>query len=368
MRERASAVKVPFTLYKMLFASFINWYLLAQFLGILVVVIADLFGQLDMYLSKNLSAPEILKLTALLIPKAIWFTMPFVIMFGIIMAISNFYQSNELIAIFTSGISYARFTMPIIIFSVFLSILMIFIDSFGVIYAMRYREQEMQKINSKKNDDYSNITLRSEKEGYFWHAADFDAGKNKLEKPIIFKINENYLITERIDANYAIYTKTGWLLYSGTERVWDDSGTLTAENNFERKTLLLPEKPSIFKSSEYEIENMNIIEAYERIKLLERINVEHRKESTDFHKKFSFPCILIIFSIFSVGVATLSKVYILIVGLALSIVQAIVYYIAQFLLLDNLAYTGIISPVAGAWATFFLFLPVAIALVIHSKT
>ena len=133
MRERASAVKVPFTLYKMLFASFINWYLLAQFLGILVVVIADLFGQLDMYLSKNLSALEILKLTALLIPKAIWFTMPFVIMFGIIMAISNFYQSNELIAIFTSGISYARFTLPIIVFGVFLSILMIFIDSFGVI-------------------------------------------------------------------------------------------------------------------------------------------------------------------------------------------------------------------------------------------
>ena len=63
MRERASAVKVPFTLYKMLFASFINWYLLAQFLGILVVVIADLFGQLDMYLSKNLSALEILKLS-----------------------------------------------------------------------------------------------------------------------------------------------------------------------------------------------------------------------------------------------------------------------------------------------------------------
>ena len=36
--------------------------------------------------------------------------------------------------------------------------------------------------------------------------------------------------------------------------------------------------------------------------------------------------------------------------------------------LDNLAYTGIISPVAGAWATFFLFLPVAITLVIRSKT
>ena len=213
MRERASAVKVPFTLYKMLFASFINWYLLAQFLGILVVVIADLFGQLDMYLSKNLSALEILKLTSLLVPKAIWFTMPFVIMFGIIMAISNFYQSNELIAIFTSGISYARFTMPIIVFSVFLSIMMIFIDSFGVIYAMRYRDQEMQKINSKKDEDYSNITLRSEKEGYS-NSTDsvfnkrnyilMPHEKNKAENLVFFK----NLITAIFDGEVVYYGKT----------------------------------------------------------------------------------------------------------------------------------------------------------------
>lgn len=368
MKQKKQQILVPITLYKMLFKNFINWYLVAQFLGILIVIIADLFAQLDMYMSHNLSAAHILALTGLLVPKAIWFTMPFIIMFGIIMAISGFYQTNELIAIFTSGISYARFTFPIILFSIFLSGAMIFIDSYGVIHAMRYREKLLQKLTSKRSEDYTNITIRSEEEGYFWHASDFDAAKNKLDRVIIFKINDNYRIVERVDASYALYTKMGWVFYTGLERTWDETGDISSEKRFNRKIFPLPEKPSIFKSSEYEIENMNIEEAYDRIKLLDRINVEHRKESTDFYKKFSFPCILIIFSIFAVGVATISKVYILIVGLALSILQAIVYYIAQFLLLDNLAYTGIISPFVGAWFTFFLFLPVAIVLVIRSKT
>ncbi|OHD82843.1 MAG: hypothetical protein A2355_04935, partial [Spirochaetes bacterium RIFOXYB1_FULL_32_8] len=360
--------RLPYTLYQMLFLNFLNWYLLAQGFGILLIVIADLFGKLDSYMTNNMSIPNILLMTVLLFPKAIWFTMPFVIMFGIIMAISSLYQSNELIAVFTSGISYTKFTMPIILFSVFLSISMIFIDSYGVVHAMRYRDKLFQKLTSQKTDDYTNITVKSEKEGYFWHVNDFDPIRNRLDKIICFKIDVNYRMVERINAEYGVYTKNGWIFYTGMIREWNIDGTLKEDVKFNRKIFNLPENPSVFKSSGYEIETMNINEAGERIKLLKRLNIEHKKEMTDYYKKFSFPFILIIFSIFAIGVSTISKIYILIIALFLSIAQAIVYYIAQFLLLDNLAYTGIVSPFFGAWFTFFLFLPVAVILIAKAKT
>lgn len=360
--------KIPVTLYRMLFLNFLNWYLLAQVFGILVIVIVDLFTRLDTYMENSMSVLNILYMTLLLFPKAIWFTMPFVIMFGVIMAISTLYQSNELIAVFTSGISYVKFTMPIILFSVVLSISMIFIDSYGVVHAMRHREDLMKKMTSDRPEDHSNITLKSEMEGYFWHVAKFDAVRNRLDRIICFKVNEDYRMVERINAEYAVFSKNGWIFYTGMVREWNDDGTLKEDVRFNRKIFDFPENPSIFRTSGYDIETMNIQEARERIKLLERLNIEHRKELTDYYKKFSFPLILIIFSVFAVGVSTISKIYILIIALFLSIAQAIVYYVAQFLLLDNLAYTGIISPAVGAWFTFFFFLPVSLFLLIKAKT
>lgn len=361
-------MKIPFTLYKMLFENFINWYLLAQVFGILIIVIADLFMRLDSYMIKKISIGNIFLMTILLVPKAIWFTMPFVIMFGIIMAISGLYSSNELIAVFTSGISYSKFTAPIIVFGFFLSISMIFIDSYGVVHAMRYRDKLYQKLTSEKSEDYTNITLRSEEDGVFWHVNDLDPIRNRLDRVIVFKIDENYRMLWRINAAYAQYSKSGWVFYTGIERVWDENGEIKNEIRFNRKIFSFPDKPAIFKSSEYDIETMNIEEAKDRIALLERLNVEHRKELTNYYKKFSFPFILIIFSIFAIGVSTLSKIYILLTALFLSIAQAIVYYIVQFLILDNLAYTGIITPFMGAWLTLFIFLPISVYLLVTAKT
>ncbi len=359
---------VPITLYKMLFKIFINWYLLAQLLGIMVFVIFDLFTNIDTYLDKEVPIIYIISMTLLFIPKAIWFTMPFVIMFGIIMSISSLYQSNELIAIFTSGISYKRFTFPIIFTCIVLSVAMIFIDSYGVVYAMRQKDKLYKRFTSDKPDEYNNITLKSEKKNTFWHIDDFDPVKNKLQNIIVFTITDEYKMIERIYAAKASYTKNGWLFYSGVIRSWDKDGLLISETKFSKKLMTLPEKPNIFKTSDYEIENMSINEAFERIKLLEKLNVERKKELTDFYKKFSFPMILIVFAIFAIGVSTLSKIYILITALFLSISQAILYYIMQFLIFDNLSYTGIISPFIGAWLSFVFFLPLALWLLYRAKT
>ena len=107
--------RLPFTLYGMLFRSFLYWYVMIQGLFVVILLIFDLFGKLDKYMSNPVSILDILAITALFIPKTIGLTIPVAIMFGVSMTLGTFYQNNELIAIFTSRISLFKFSFPIII-------------------------------------------------------------------------------------------------------------------------------------------------------------------------------------------------------------------------------------------------------------
>ena len=111
---------LPFILYKMLLKSFLFWYSIAQGLFIIIIIIFDFFLKVnESYTDPHLqfSILDILIITILLAPKAMWLTMPIAIMFGVTMSLSSFYQHNELIAIFTSGISIYKFVLPLIIIS-----------------------------------------------------------------------------------------------------------------------------------------------------------------------------------------------------------------------------------------------------------
>ena len=362
---------LPFTLYKMLFKSFFYWLLVIQVLFIVILVIFDLFGKLDKYMSNPVSIFQILFITGLFIPKTIGLTIPVAIMFAVTMSLGTFYQNNELIAIFTSRISMSKFSFPIVVFNIILSFSLIVFDSFVVIPANRYREDLYERITDKSSSgktDNEKLTIRgSNDQSFFWNANKFVSSKNLLEKVKVFKIDNDFKIIYRVDAEKAVFTKNGWLFQIGIEREWDATGDLIKENKFQKKYFDFDEKPNVFRKARYDIENMTIFEARETIMKYKKINIEHNKELTNYYKKFSFPFTLFIVSLFALGVSTISRTNILILSLFFSIGLAVLFYVLQ-MLLDILASTGRIYPAVGAWLPLFVFIPVGIYLIYRAKT
>jgi lipopolysaccharide export system permease protein len=364
---------LPFILYKMLIKSFLYWYFIAQGLFIIIILIFDFFLKVnESYTDPHLQFTiiDILVITFSLTPKAMWLTMPIAIMFGVTMSLSSFYQHNELIAIFTSGISIYKFVLPLIIFTFFLSIFMIFMDSFIVIPSYRYREN-LYEFLAKKEKEERDITIKGEN-NYFWNVEKFVSSNNMLKNIILLKINKDYKIIFRIDASSAIYTNEGWLFSSGTIKEWDDQGILKSEIKFYKKVINdLKEKPSVFKNvfkkSDYDIDKMTIIEAFNRINLLKKLNIDYNDELTKFYKKFSFPFTLLIVCLFAIGVSTISQKNIIILALFFSIGLAIIYYVMDMILVV-LASVGKIFPILGAWLPIAIFIPISIVLVKKSKT
>ncbi len=360
---------IPWTLYKMLLKEFLNWFLVAQSLFIIILLIVDLFAKINDYTNNNVHILTLLQITVIYIPKAISLTLPVAIMFGITMTLGTFFQNNELVAIYTIGVSLIKFTIPLIIFNVILSLGMIFLDSSFVITSERYRQdlfESVTKKNSSGKFDNENLTIRGE-DNFFWDVEKFYSTKNTLQNVLVFRINNNYLINYRLDALKAVYTDKGWLFYSGTLREWDNSGDLKTETKFQKKVFSFKEKPSLFKKLRVEIENMTIDEAKERIKLLKKLNIDYSKELTGYYKKFSFSFTLLIAALFAIGVATVSRTNVLILSLFFSVGLTVLYYVAH-IILDVLASTGKIPPVVGAWLTFFIFLPISFYLISRAKT
>lgn len=357
-------------LYKMLLRSFFYWFSVAQGLFLVIFLIFDFFSKVNSYIDNQVSTLDILTITFLLAPRAIWFTMPIAIMFGIIMALSSMYQNNELIAIFTSGISIYKLVIPIILFNIFLSFFMIFADSFIVIPSFRHRENLYEYFTRPNKDEYD-ITIKG-KNNYFWKVYRFVSSNNTLINLTLFRINDNFNIIFLLDAQNAVYTKNGWIFKLGTLREWNDDGTLKHETKFYKRTIEdLEEDPrtfkNVFKKSDYEIDRMTIPEARSRIVLLKELGIPFDEELLNYYKKFSFPFTLLIVCLIAIGVSTLSQKNILILALFFSIGLAIIYYVLQ-MLISALASGGRINPFIGAWLSIFIFMPIGIYLVRIAKT
>jgi lipopolysaccharide export system permease protein len=139
------------------------------------------------------------------------------------------------------------------------------------------------------------------------------------------------------------------------------------EVKFHKRVFDLKETPDFFKKSEYDIEDMTILEAGRRIKQLKKLNVEHNKELTQYYKKFAFPFTLIIVCLFAIGVSTISKKNVLILSLFFSIGLSIIYYVMQ-MVLEVLSNSGKLPPFVGAWFSIFIFLPISINIMRKAKT
>ncbi len=360
---------IPFTLYLMLFLGFLYWFVIAQSLFIVLTTILDLYQNLDKYMENSVSIPIILSLSLLVIPRWLMMTMPIAVMFGVIMSIASLYQNNELIAIFSSGISIYKLIVPLVLFNLILSMAMIFVDSYLIIPASRLRNTLHESIGETDNHNLNrtDIVIRGA-DDYFWSADEYVAATRELKGVLVFKINNEYRITERITAARAQYRNNKWIFRSGTRLLWDNTGDIYKEEPFFNKEFEFEEDYMSFQSAMYEIKDMTIIEAKHRIEALKKQNVRYTKELNEYYKKFSFPFTLLIVSLLAVGVSTISRRNILILALFFAIGLAILYYIFQMLILDVLAASGAVNPFMGAWLSVLIFIPVAIVLIRRAKT
>lgn len=99
----------------------------------LVLILVDLLMNLTNYLQNDATAIQVAQVMLLYFPKTCWYAMPLGVLFAVAYTLSDLYASNELTAIFSSGVSLLHFTFPLLVFSVLMSVGLYLFENYLVV-------------------------------------------------------------------------------------------------------------------------------------------------------------------------------------------------------------------------------------------
>ena len=355
------------TLYKYLAKKFLPCFLGALAFFSLILVLVDLLMNLWQFIQNQVPFSEIMRLMWLYVPKTIWYAAPLAVLFGVAFTLSSLYASNELTVIFASGISLFKFTFPLLIFSLILSVAFFLFDD-NIVVPMYRNKVELQKVLMKEEQSKNNdkVVVLAEQGKYVYKADFYDDINKRLYNLYVIIRNDNGSLDSIIRADSAYFYEGRWVLSNGIVYTLLDNEmkVSTANRGYED---LLVEVPDTFQKFEISVEEVNTEDARAYIELLRRTGLPASEATSVYYKKYAFPAIIFIVVFLSIGLSGKSRKNVLLSSLILCVGSAVLFYVTQMVTM-YMAKFDLISPFAGAWAPVFIFTIISIVLMRLART
>ena len=356
-------MKLVFYMLKRFFEIFIG----ALFFFVLILGLTDLFMNIWNYISKGVSMKDVGLIMLYYVPKTVWYSVPIAVLFATAYMLSDFYAKNELLAVFASGISLLKFTVPLLIVAVFMSFGLFFFEDNLVVptYAKKTALQNsvLQKEKSLNND---RIVIMAEEGNVIYKADFYDDSLQRLYTLYILFRDENKNFTALVYADNAAWQEDHWELNNGIEYKEVD-GVFKKVNPESALMARAVEPPETFRNNTISVQEVSSKEAREYIEHLERAGLPSQEEKSEYYKKFSFPFIVFLVVFLAVGLSGKTRKNVLLVSLALSVIAVVLFYVTQMITM-LMAKFGAIPPLFGAWFPVFMFTVISLILLRYAKT
>ncbi|MDE5898728.1 MAG: LptF/LptG family permease [Treponemataceae bacterium] len=335
----------------------------------LVLVLVDLLMNLWKFIQNEAPALQVAYLMLLYIPKTIWYAIPLGILFAVSYTLSDLYANNELTAVFASGVSLLRFTMPLLVFSVVMSFALFFFEDNVVVPTYAHKQQlQGTLLQEEKSLNNDSIVVLSDNGFIVYKANLYDDAQRRLYDLYLVCRNQDKSLDAIIHADYAVWDEASqlWLLRGAIQYAYGGEG-FSAGSVREDLAARLNEPCETFRNNTVSVEEVNTAEAKVYINHLRRVGLPFNEELSVYYKKFSFPCIVFIVVFLSIGLSGKSRKNVLLISLSLSICAAVLFYVMQMITM-LLAKFGYISPFAGAWFPVFFFIFLSILFLRYART
>ncbi len=343
------------TLNRMLILSFLQTLIISIVFFVFLIELVDLFANLWRYLNNDASIISILKVAYLYLPKCIFYAISPALLFSVSYTLGTFYSNNELIAIFGSGISLFKFTLPLIIAGLIFSLGSFLFNEVYVIETFK-EKNELSNVLLGYNPSFSNtnITIVSDK-NIIYHADYYNDNSKTLSGLILIIRDTNGSFIERIDAEWGEYKNNIWEL--NRVRIFKlNSKNIIIEEKYENKLLRdsFNEPPDTFKRLVKDINELNISDAKDWILSIRKAGLPIYKEAlVDYYERFSFALTPFIVIFISSSLGGRFKKNILLMSLLSSLSISVLYYVLKMILI-LLAKQGYLQPITGAWGAFII--------------
>lgn len=328
---------------------------------IFLVLIADVFDNLDEFIKNQVTIRQALRYYLNLIPYVFIQIIQWSSFLGILYLIVTFNLNNELTAMKVSGLEMTKIVRPLVFVGFMIGIFTFLVGDRLVPITYRISKQiQEERIERKKlkkeRKVFTNITYYGSG-NKLYYAKTLDMSKNKLRDFIILWLDENKKTRKKVTAREAIWNGEVWELKHVTEfEVMTNNQAIDQPTSYDAK--LYPEileTPQDFYRSAAETRFIPYRELKEHLKKLKENGLKPYAESVDLNERLASPwnALVVMFICLPILAKTATRKAIAMnVLVALLLVFCFHVVTALFLALGK---SGKFPPFISAWIANFLF-------------
>lgn len=333
---------------------------IAAFTGIFVGT-SILFRVLEFYNRYGVELITLVKLFFLELPSVIVITLPMATLLGVIITYGRLSSDSEITAFRAGGISIYRLVFPALVVGLLMTVLTLAINEYAAPWANFQNDQIRHQIRyGKKLPRTQKDLMITNQDGsgrpdFFLYASLFDGESGEL-KDVLYQVYKEGKPDRIIEADKAYWNGNQWKFVKG-KITYLKAGERIPQGEFKEWFVKgLVYGPRKISNLDRDIDDMNIGQLKEHIKIRAAQGKDVRELWIDFYDRFSIPFANFIFALLaaalgiqpqrSSGSAT---------GMGLSIIVIFAYY-TMMTVSRVLGTQGILTPFLASWIQNFIFL------------
>jgi len=348
----------------------------AFFFGIaafaVLLVAGDLLFQIaDLIVEKGVSAWAVAKLFAYKLPEVIVMTLPMASLLACLLTFSRLSSQSEIVALKASGVAFQRIAIPIVVASIFVSLVALFFDETLVPLSNKAADNILRFEVAKEKPTMlkEKVFLREESGGTLKrvvYIAKLRYNKGEMEDVLVQDFNKGNL--NRItNAKRGFWTKEGWVLEDG--KVFEVKGGEKVQLLFsfdKQKMPVLFEPHKMVKVSRNPKE-MSALELLEYIKIMKKQGSNLSPLWVLFHLKLAVPWACLILALLGTVLGVRPHRSGHGAGLATSVFIVFLYYVLMSFF-KSFGEAGQINPILAAWMPNLVFFAYAFRLALKANS
>jgi lipopolysaccharide export system permease protein len=345
---------------------FIPIFIIAAFMFVMIVILLDLFTNLWRYLNYEVPLRQILMVSYYYIPKSFSYALPVSLLFSAAYTLGDLYGRNELTSIFSSGIPFWRFSLPLTIIGILASFFAFHFEDNVVIPTLKTKTDLSRKLLHQSNtaENNSDIVIKSKGGSLIYSVDYYDYTAEILNGLSIIEQNTDGSFYSLVRAPKAVWNGDYWELSNAVAYRWEE-GFLRARNIPPADTYR--ESPDTFRRSAVKADELPAKEAAFLVEDLKAAGLPFITAEADYYHRYSFSLTSFVVMILSIPMGGRFRKNILLMTLLASLAAAVIFYVMDMITM-MMAKLGYIPPFAGAWFPVFFFVITGILLLRGAKT
>ena len=350
---------------KYLVRQFLPIFFVASAMFMFMLLLIDLFTNLVRYLNYEVPFAQIMTISLHYMPKSLSYALPISLLFASAYTLGELYARNELTSIFSSGIPFWRFSLPLVFIGLLASVFSFFFDDNIVIPTLKVKnELSRQFLRQQVTVSNSDIVIKA-RNGQLIYAVDYyDSRGPSLNGLSIVEQDLQGNFVSLIRAQRAIWTGEYWDFVNPIIYYWEHGMLRTMPLSH---TDVYREQPDTFSRSAVRPEELKAMDERLLVRDLRTAGLPYIEALADFYHRFSFATVSLIVMILSISMGGRFRKNILLMSLLTSLGAAVVFYVMEMITM-MMAKLNYIPPIVGAWFPVVVFIIIGFLLLRGAKT